>query len=541
MPHLRPRNLAALLGFRTIIALGSALIAPALHATDWPQWRGPLRNGVAPESPRLLDSLPSEGLPHVWESETIPSNDEGGLGSVVVHDGCAYLSVVWHTDVPTETRQIDDLVLRQLGYQPVDSLGADLVKKMESDRESLAPQLRGKKLEEFAAQWVAQNLDKKQQQLFGGYVTNRFRKGRLAIPLDVFEKLNAHRKHVFATDAEMKQWLAAQGFSDDVQRQVIEAVPPTRRVADDTIVCLDLETGRTLWKTKAPGEPTGRNSSSTPCVADGRVFALGSTQVHCVDAKSGDSLWTAPLAAKGPGSSPLHAEGVLIVNAGKLTGLDAATGKQLWVQPKAGGGNASPVAWRSHDRTLVICNGRSDLTAVEPRSGDVVWSVPAGGDSTPAIVGDRLAVQGRPELGLILYQLTPTTATRVWNVPLDVLRNQSSPIIHENAVYLMDDDMHRCMDLATGRVRWEERISSSIASPVLADGKIFVMINNGNNLQILRATSETRSELGKTTVRATWVPSPAIANGRLLLRTKDRVRCYDLRASAAPPQTSASK
>jgi outer membrane protein assembly factor BamB len=401
--------------------------------------------------------------------------------------------------------------------------------------------LRGKKLEEFAAQWVAQNLDKKQQQLFAGYVTNRFRKGRLAIPLDVFEKLNAHRKHVFATDAEMKQWLAAQGFSDDVQRQVIEAVPPTRRVADDTIVCLDFETGRTLWKTKAPGEPTGRNSSSTPCIVDGRVFALGSTQVHCVDAKSGSSLWTAPLDSKGPGSSPLYAEGVLIVNAGQLTGLDATTGKRLWAQAKAGGGNASPVAWRSHDRTLVICNGRSDLTAVDPRSGDVVWSVPAGGDSTPAIVGDRLAVQGRPELGLILYQLAPTSATRVWNVPMDVLRNQSSPIIHETAVYLMDDDIQRCIDLATGRVCWEEKISSSIASPVLADGKIFVMINNGNNLQILRASSKARSELGKTTVRATWVPSPAIADGRLLVRTKDRVRCYDLRAPAAPLQTSASQ
>jgi outer membrane protein assembly factor BamB len=124
---------------------------------------------------------------------------------------------------------------------------------------------------------------------------------------------------------------------------------------------------------------------------------------------------------------------------------------------------------------------------------------------------------------------------------MDVLRNQSSPIIHETAVYLMDDDIQRCIDLATGRVCWEEKISSSIASPVLADGKIFVMINNGNNLQILRASSKARSELGKTTVRATWVPSPAIADGRLLVRTKDRVRCYDLRAPAAPLQTSASQ
>ena len=107
---------------------------------------------------------------------------------------------------------------------------------MESGRENLDPQLRGKKLDEFAAQWVAQNLDKKQQQLFGGYVANRFRKGRLAIPLDAFEKLNAHRNHLFANEQEMRERLNARQFSEEVQRQVIEAVPPTRRVADDTVV-----------------------------------------------------------------------------------------------------------------------------------------------------------------------------------------------------------------------------------------------------------------------------------------------------------------
>ena len=88
---------------------------------------------------------------------------------------------------------------------------------------------------------------------------------------------------------------------------------------------IDLETGQTLWKSQVPGEPTGRNSSSTPSVADGRVFALGSTQVHCVDAKSGKTLWTAPLSSKGPGSSPLHLPGALVVNAGKLFALDPAT------------------------------------------------------------------------------------------------------------------------------------------------------------------------------------------------------------------------
>ena len=60
------------------------LVAVNLHAADWPQWRGPLRNGVVPDSPKLLVALPEEGLKELWESEQIPSNDEGGLSSPVV-------------------------------------------------------------------------------------------------------------------------------------------------------------------------------------------------------------------------------------------------------------------------------------------------------------------------------------------------------------------------------------------------------------------------------------------------------------------------
>jgi hypothetical protein len=358
------KRFTAMRNIPLLICAGAAVLIgmPDLPAADWPQWRGPQRNGVAPDSPRLLDAFPPNGLQPLWESEAIPSNDEGGLGSVGVQGERAYLSVVWHRDVPTETRQIDDLVLRQLGYSPVDSLPAALVREMERVRENLDQQLRGKKLDDFAAQWVAQNLDKKQQQLFGGYVTNRFRKGRLAIPLEVFDKLNAHRKHVFANEQEMREWLSSQQFAEEMQRQIIEAVPPTRRVADDTVVCLDLETGRTLWKAQAPGEPTGRNSSSTPCVAEGRVFALGSTQAHCVDATTGTTLWAAPLSAKGPGSSPLYLPGALVVNAGKLCALDPDTGKVLWTQTK----RAGRIPHLSRGRTAIARSCFATAGAISP-------------------------------------------------------------------------------------------------------------------------------------------------------------------------------
>jgi hypothetical protein len=140
-------------------------------------------------SPPIADSWPAEGPRLLWESEKIPGNDDGGHGSPVIAGGRVYLSLVWHSEIPSETRTIHELVMRELGHQGTGGLGKALVEKIEAQRVSINPQLRGKKLDEFLDQWVDTNLDSKQKQLYGGWVRNRFKKGQYAIPLDDYEKL----------------------------------------------------------------------------------------------------------------------------------------------------------------------------------------------------------------------------------------------------------------------------------------------------------------------------------------------------------------
>lgn len=512
-----------------LTGLMCAIAAMADSGSDWNQWRGPQRNGVLPVSPPLANAWPTNGPRLLWESEPIPGDDDGGHGSPVVAGSRVYLSLAWHTNVPSETRTINDLVMRQLGHQGTGTWSKDLVNKMEATREGIPPTLRGKKLDEFTDKWIEENLDKKQKQLFNGFVRNRFKKGKYAIPLPDYDKLVKAQDKPFENDAAMRKWLDDQGFSDFVKQQVIEAVPPSKRVAEDMVICLDLATGKTLWKAAVPGEPKGRICSSTAAVADGKVFAMGSTNLFAVDVASGRIAWTTPLPAKAPGSSPLVTDGVVVVNAGKLTAYDATKGKQLWQQPKVGGGNSSPSAWKKDGRTAVLCNARNELTAVDLKTGNVLWITACGGDSTPAILGDMLVVQSKnPKIGLLAVKLTLEGAESRWTFPMDVLRNQSSPIIHDGHVYLMDDGNHYCFNLADGKVAWRQPVPSSISSPVLADGKVFVMLNNGNNIQMLKALPTERAELGKANVRALPCPSPAIAQGRLVVRLKDRLRCYDL-------------
>ena len=500
---------------------------------DWPQWRGRARNGVLSDGPPLAATWGTDGPAKLWESEPIPSDDDGGHGSVVVADGRAYLSVVAESYKNSETRTITDLLLRtRLNYQGASALGQALVDKIETTRENLPPGLRGAKLDALIEAFIAENLDRKQRESFGGFVSSRFKKGKLAIPLPDYEKLRSRVEKPFASQAEFEAWVQTQGFADHVKQAVLEAIPATRRVAEDTIVCLDAQTGKTLWVTREPGEPKGRNCSSTPCVSGGLVFGIGSTRLQAVDAVSGKPVWSQPLPAKGPGSSPLVVDGVVVVQAGKLLGFEAGTGKTLWEQPAVGGTNASPVAWSDAGKTIVLANGRNEISGVDLKTGAVLWSAEGGGDSTPALSGDFVAVLSSKEnIGFAGYRITEKGLEKRWNHPTDARRSQSSPLLHAGYAYLFEDGDHRCVEMASGRVAWSQKVSSSITSPVLADGKIFVMGNNGNNLVMLKASASERVELGKANMKALWVPSPTIANGRLFVRAREGVRCYNLAAS----------
>lgn len=503
-------------------------------ASDWPQWRGPGRNGLLTDSVPLAEQWPAKGLPKLWESEAIPSNDEGGHGSVVVAGGRVYAALVWHTDVPSETRTIDDLVLRKLDYQSIAGWPKATIESMEKARLALSPQVVGDEFDKYLKDWLEKNLDAKKRQTTAGFVRTRFQRRADAFPLEAYDKLQTVLDKRFPNQAALEQWVNEQNFGDKVKKEILTAVPPTMRVAEDAVICVDLANGKTVWKFTLPGEVVSRNASSTPCVADGRVYAIGSTHVYAVDAATGKQVWAVPSPAKGPAGSPLVVDGVLVLNAGKLTAFDAATGKSLWIQAKAGGGNSSPAAWKSGGKTVVVCNGKGTVAGVDLQSGEVLWTTPGGGDSTPAIVGDTMAVQtANSKIGVLVGKLSAAGFAASWNFPYDPLRNQASLLIIDQNVYLLDDNVHHCFDLATGKELWNEKVAGmNIASPVCADGKIFVLTSGGNKIAMVKPSPEKRIQLGVSPVQNLACPSPAIADGKLLLRGKKGITCYSLTAKA---------
>lgn len=503
-------------------------------AADWNQWRGPDRNGVSRDGPPLADSWPEEGPAKVWDSESIPSDHYGGHGSTVAAGGKVFIAMIWHRDVPTETRAIDHRVMSKLGYRG-GNLSPELREVLEEARLNRSPRLRGDAFEEWAKKIVEDNLDQDQQLSLGSWVISRLREGKQALSFDDFDKLSTVSRHRFENHDAMVAWIDEQGFSDEVKQRIIEAVPNTRMAAEDVIACFSAESGETLWKAAFASEETSRSASSTPCVADGRVYAALRESVYCVDAESGDLVWKAPLPATGPASCPLVVGGKVVILAERLVAYGIESGEKLWEQEAFKGKNASPVPWETGGRTLIACNSRDALILVDARTGEVVWKGKGGGDGTPVVSGDYLVVfsSHKPD-GLFAYKLNAAGdgLEEVWTHTWVSRRKSTTPIIYEGHVYLMGGEKHLCLALEDGAVKWEEDRQSDISSPVLVDGKIFVLESNGSYLMMIKATPDAYEELGRARLRALKCPSPAIAGGKLFLRMADTISCFELGVSS---------
>lgn len=516
--------------YRSVISLTSlSLLTTSLSLADWPQWRGPNRDGVSTDTTPIAESFPETGLKKVWESDYIPSDHYGGHGSPVVSGEQVIMSVVWHERVPSEQREIDTEVMQQLNYRGV---SPELLKKLEEARLNL-PKLRGAKMDEWMLEWRKANLTPKEDISLGKWVEARFKAGATALPLEEISRVAKREGKPFASAEEFKKWMEEEKFSQPLKDKLLAAVPNTIKVGKDVVVCLDINTGKQVWKFEAEGKPTGRGSSSTAAAVDGKVYAACSTHFYCLDQKDGKMLWKVALPAQGPAASPLIMNGVVYLAAGHAQAYSAQDGKLLWEQKKVKSNTGSPALWQpsSGDPVLVMV-GNNTVHGLSPKDGATLWEVEGGGQSTPVTQGDWLVIySGTKDVGLRAYQWQKEGPPKAaWSHFWVTMRYSGSPIIHEGHVYLMCGGKHQCVELATGKVSWlENEVQSTITSPILADGKLMVFENNGTHLRVVKAAADGYHQIARPKIEGMGCTSPALSNGKLIVRQREKLVCFDLR------------
>ncbi|MBN1479427.1 PQQ-binding-like beta-propeller repeat protein [candidate division KSB1 bacterium] len=321
-------------------------------------------------------------------------------------------------------------------------------------------------------------------------------------------------------------------------------------------VCVDFKTGQIVHDIKVfdiaePQRKHPQNSYATPSpvIEKGRVYVhYGTHGTACIDTKTGVILWRWDAVqcehVQGPASSPFLFENLLILHiegndVQYIIALDKLTAKEIWRAERPQEyytGNplyykayTTPIIVNVNGKPQLVSNGSKVCLAYDPRTGEEIWRVVYGGDSTISrpIFGDGLVYVnvGWKEQSSELWAVDPTgtgniTDTHVkWKI-LENIPIESSPVFANHLIFTVDDrGTISCIDPKNGQFLWQQDFKGFFgASPIVADGTIY--FSNKKNSTIVLAASADYQLFAENILDEGFMASPAVKDKSLILRTK---------------------
>ena len=176
------------------------------------------------------------------------------------------------------------------------------------------------------------------------------------------------------------RWSAALNGSEATQPVWFDG---TIYVATDTVYAFDAATGAQRWSAPVPDRLTGGNAvvNGAPAVDVNGVYVTGHDgDVDGFDRQTGDQLWATSIGRYGTNDTAVDSGVVVAQDAGRLVGLDAATGQIRWTQvlnstdgePSAADGFAF-VGDRFEVKAVSLANGTVAAIYPAEQSCDVVY------------------------------------------------------------------------------------------------------------------------------------------------------------------------
>jgi outer membrane protein assembly factor BamB len=306
------------------------------------------------------------------------------------------------------------------------------------------------------------------------------------------------------------------------------------------LLCFDALTGKQLWhrQLQATGNtaahPKTCMAANTPVADENGVYALFGTGDLAAFDTDGTLRWYRSLVGDYPtitnvvgmAASPVLAAGKLIVpmdNAGEsfLAAVDTKYGKNLWKVERPRIINwTTPLVRTVGSTTEVLFAGPKGLTAYDSNTGDTRWTFPGGGGSVPigVLEGDAIYL---PVGGVTKFKLDAkgVVAKPEWGAKSS-RTGYPSPLAYAGKVYTVSQDgFVTCVDAASGKELYQERVKGNFsASPVAADGKVY-FLNETGSCTVIEAKPNTFEILGVNDFGEGSLGTPAIAHGRLFIRT----------------------
>ena len=290
-----------------------------------------------------------------------------------------------------------------------------------------------------------------------------------------------------------------------------------------TLFAFDSATGADCWKTDRSDMLAGY-AIPVICEANGQtdVVVAGTGKLKGYDPETGIERWSCNTLLRTIMTSPVVRDGVIYI-ANQSYGDENRTIKFAlleWLDTNQDGKLARDEIpkefWKRFDASDKDHNGfiEGDELDTAFQSAD---NMVGGGATIQAIRGG-----GRGDV----------TATHVvWRNQYKVKAppsNLTSPLVVGDQLFLVKKGgLSSSFDAATGKSQWElsriRNIGDYYASPVAGDGKIYVVGENG--FVMVLAQGATLNILAKNDLGEPCIASPAIADGRLFFRSREKLFC----------------
>jgi len=330
---------------------------------------------------------------------------------------------------------------------------------------------------------------------------------------------------------------------------------PTR-AQQFTVLSFDRKTGKLRWtqspRTQLPHEGHHKDhgfASASP-VTDGKhlIVSFGSFGLYGYDLK-GKLLWEKDLGdmrtrnSFGEGSSPALDGNTVVVlwdHEGDdfIVALDKRDGRELWRQTRdEPTGWCTPLIVSYGGRKQVIVNGTNKIRSYDLKDGKLLWE--CAGQTVNAIPSavasqDRVFVmsgyRGNALQALRLDRSGDLTGTDgiVWSHAKST-PYVPSPLLVSDTLYFVSNNsaLLSAFDAVTGKAHFEaerlDGLNGVYASPVAADGRIYVVGRDGNTA-VLRHGSRLEV-LAKNHLEDGFDASPAIVGRQIFLRGRQSLYC----------------
>jgi len=334
---------------------------------------------------------------------------------------------------------------------------------------------------------------------------------------------------------------------------------------EDGVLCFDW-TGKLLWQVKLGEQIPGRNprgSGSNPSVVtDGdRLFTLFKSGTVAALDLDGNILWKTNLQESYSkinlvwdfGTSPVLADGnvvIAVMHAGKsyLVALNQKTGEVAWKVDRnykcafeSDQSYTTPLVIRQDGQTRIAVLGADHLTGHDAATGEMVWQI--GGFNpnnqgswrmiaSPVISQDIAIVsygRGRYLAGVKIGGKGDVTETAwLWKkerIGTDV----STPVVKDGKVYIVGfNGKVWCLDIKTGKELWNSKLPSGrgaiYSSPTFAGNKLYILREEGA-FYVCEITSNGMQVLNQTKFDDKFSASPVLIQNRILLRGDKNLYC----------------